>query len=92
MYCMYVHVTVSQPVCPVLDRASGQCTACLSREGIPHIYRALLQALIRAQALQVLRELIKWEKDRFDNYAELTILNVLQAHKDSNKEVCRSCS
>ncbi|XP_067933502.1 CLIP-associating protein 1-A-like [Watersipora subatra] len=47
-------------------------------------------ALIRAQALQVLRELIKWETGRFDHYAELTILNVIQAHKDSNKEVFRA--
>jgi len=47
-------------------------------------------ALIRAQALQVLRELIKWEKNRFETYAELTILNVIQAHRDSNKEVFRA--
>ena len=52
----------------------------------------VLQALIRAQALQVLRELIKWEKNRFETYAELTILNVIQAHKDSNKEVINSAS
>lgn len=46
------------------------------------------QAVIRAQALQALRELIKFEKHRFDHYAELTILKVIEAHKDPDKEVC----
>lgn len=45
------------------------------------------QAHTRAQALQVLRELVKWEKHRFDHYAELTILKVMEAHKDPNKDV-----
>ncbi|XP_069080731.1 CLIP-associating protein 1 isoform X4 [Pleurodeles waltl] len=45
---------------------------------------------IRALALRVLREILKNQPARFKNYAELTIMKTLEAHKDSHKEVLRS--
>uniref|UniRef100_A0A8D3DPJ1 TOG domain-containing protein n=1 Tax=Scophthalmus maximus TaxID=52904 RepID=A0A8D3DPJ1_SCOMX len=45
---------------------------------------------IRALALRVLKEILKNEPLRFKNYAELTIMKTLEAHKDSHKEVVRA--
>ncbi|XP_035752185.1 CLIP-associating protein 1 isoform X8 [Egretta garzetta] len=44
---------------------------------------------IRALALRVLREILRNQPARFKNYAELTIMKTLEAHKDSHKEVFR---
>ncbi|XP_077994034.1 CLIP-associating protein 1-like isoform X4 [Glandiceps talaboti] len=49
-----------------------------------------MDAIIRALALRTLRELIKNQPDRFVEYAELTILKVLEAHKDTQKDVLRA--
>ncbi|KAL0625631.1 CLIP-associating protein 1 [Plecturocebus cupreus] len=46
---------------------------------------------IRALALRVLREILRNQPARFKNYAELTIMKTLEAHKDSHKEVSQSC-
>ena len=43
---------------------------------------------IRALALRVLREILRHLPERFKEYAELTILKILEAHKDPIKEVC----
>eukprot|EP00105_Crassostrea_gigas_P010156 XP_011425335.1 PREDICTED: CLIP-associating protein 1 isoform X8 [Crassostrea gigas] len=45
---------------------------------------------IRALALRVLREILKNQPSRFKDYTELTILRILEAHKDSEREVVRS--
>ncbi|XP_040531918.1 CLIP-associating protein 1 isoform X26 [Gallus gallus] len=45
---------------------------------------------IRALALRVLREILRNQPARFKNYAELTIMKTLEAHKDSHKEVVRA--
>ncbi|KAM7176687.1 CLIP-associating protein 2 isoform 8-T8 [Macrochelys suwanniensis] len=45
---------------------------------------------IRALALKVLREILRNQPARFKNYAELTIMKTLEAHKDIHKEVVRS--
>ncbi|XP_042620050.1 CLIP-associating protein 1 isoform X20 [Cyprinus carpio] len=42
---------------------------------------------IRALALRVLKEILRNQPARFKNYAELTIMKTLEAHKDSHKEV-----
>ncbi|KAJ7991653.1 hypothetical protein DPEC_G00286120 [Dallia pectoralis] len=46
--------------------------------------------LIRALALRVLREILSHQPWRFKNYAELTIMKALEAHKDPHKEVVRA--
>ncbi|KAF4107771.1 hypothetical protein G5714_012135 [Onychostoma macrolepis] len=43
---------------------------------------------IRALALRVLKEIMRSQPARFKNYAELTIMKTLEAHKDCHKE-CR---
>ncbi|XP_038125239.1 CLIP-associating protein 1a isoform X32 [Cyprinodon tularosa] len=45
---------------------------------------------IRALALRVLKEILRNQPVRFRNYAELTIMKTLEAHKDSHKEVVRA--
>ncbi|XP_070348486.1 CLIP-associating protein 2 isoform X21 [Equus asinus] len=45
---------------------------------------------IRALALKVLREILRHQPARFKNYAELTVMKTLEAHKDPHKEVVRS--
>uniref|UniRef100_A0A4X1SER3 CLIP-associating protein 1 n=1 Tax=Sus scrofa TaxID=9823 RepID=A0A4X1SER3_PIG len=45
---------------------------------------------IRALALRVLREILRNQPARFKNYAELTIMKTLEAHKDSHKEVSQA--
>ncbi|XP_069469281.1 CLIP-associating protein 2 isoform X30 [Ambystoma mexicanum] len=45
---------------------------------------------IRALALRVLREILRYQPARFKNYAELTIMKTLEAHKDPHKEVVRA--
>ncbi|XP_045910672.1 CLIP-associating protein 1a isoform X31 [Micropterus dolomieu] len=45
---------------------------------------------IRAMALRVLKEILRNQPARFKNYAELTIMKTLEAHKDSHKEVVRA--
>lgn len=50
------------------------------------------QHVIRTLALRVLREILNKQPWRFKNYAELTIMKALEAHKDPHKEVCKqSC-
>ncbi|XP_065804508.1 CLIP-associating protein 2 isoform X27 [Labrus bergylta] len=46
--------------------------------------------LIRTLALRVLREILSKQPWRFKNYAELTIMKSLEAHKDPHKEVVRA--
>lgn len=43
--------------------------------------------MIRTLALRVLREILSKQPWRFKNYAELTIMKALEAHKDPHKEV-----
>lgn len=38
-------------------------------------------------ALKVLREILRHQPARFKNYAELTVMKTLEAHKDPHKEV-----
>uniref|UniRef100_A0A8B9LV33 Cytoplasmic linker associated protein 1a n=1 Tax=Astyanax mexicanus TaxID=7994 RepID=A0A8B9LV33_ASTMX len=45
---------------------------------------------IRALALRVLKEILRSQPARFKNYAELTIMKTLEAHKDCHKEVVRA--
>ncbi|XP_076879411.1 CLIP-associating protein 1-B [Brachyhypopomus gauderio] len=45
---------------------------------------------IRALALRVLKEILRSQPSRFKNYAELTIMKTLEAHRDSHKEVVRA--
>lgn len=45
---------------------------------------------IRALALKVLKEILRHQPARFKNYAELTVMKTLEAHKDPHKEVVRS--
>ncbi|XP_051791837.1 CLIP-associating protein 2 isoform X21 [Erpetoichthys calabaricus] len=45
---------------------------------------------IRALALRVLKEILNKQPARFKNYAELTIMKTLEAHKDPHKEVVRA--
>ncbi|XP_033855870.1 CLIP-associating protein 2-like isoform X26 [Acipenser ruthenus] len=45
---------------------------------------------IRALALRVLKEILNRQPARFKNYAELTIMKTLEAHKDPQKEVVRA--
>ncbi|XP_062869617.1 CLIP-associating protein 2 isoform X3 [Trichomycterus rosablanca] len=46
--------------------------------------------VIRALALRVLKEILNKQPWRFKNYAELTIMKTLEAHKDQHKEVVRA--
>ncbi|XP_056105551.1 CLIP-associating protein 2 isoform X28 [Rhinichthys klamathensis goyatoka] len=46
--------------------------------------------VIRALALRVLKEILSRQPWRFKNYAELTIMKTLEAHKDPHKEVVRA--
>ncbi|XP_062421167.1 CLIP-associating protein 1a isoform X19 [Pungitius pungitius] len=45
---------------------------------------------VRALALRLLKEILRNQPARFKNYAELTIMKTLEAHKDSHKEVVRA--
>uniref|UniRef100_A0A671MH19 CLIP-associating protein 1-like n=1 Tax=Sinocyclocheilus anshuiensis TaxID=1608454 RepID=A0A671MH19_9TELE len=47
---------------------------------------------IRALALRVLKEIMRSQPARFKNYAELTIMKTLEAHKDCHKEVSQTLS
>ncbi len=47
----------------------------------------MFQHTIRALALRVLKEILRNQPARFKNYAELTIMKTLEAHKDTHKEV-----
>ncbi|XP_023608696.1 CLIP-associating protein 2 isoform X15 [Myotis lucifugus] len=42
---------------------------------------------IRALALKVLKEILRHQPARFKNYAELTVMKTLEAHKDPHKEM-----
>ncbi|KAF7664911.1 hypothetical protein LDENG_00160810 [Lucifuga dentata] len=48
------------------------------------------EPVIRTLALRVLREILSKQPWRFKNYAELTIMKALEAHKDPHKEVVRA--
>lgn len=45
---------------------------------------------VRSLALRVLREILRNQSQRFKEYAELTMLRILEAHKDPSKEVVRA--
>ncbi|XP_053408709.1 CLIP-associating protein 1-like isoform X4 [Mercenaria mercenaria] len=45
---------------------------------------------VRSLALRVLREILRNQSQRFEEYAELTMLRILEAHKDPAKEVVRA--
>lgn len=45
---------------------------------------------VRALALRVLKEILRHQPTRFKDYAELTILRILEAHKDPVKEVSQT--
>lgn len=47
-------------------------------------------AAIRALAMRTLREVLRHQPQRFHDYAELTILKILEAHKDGAREVVRN--
>ncbi|XP_064644239.1 CLIP-associating protein 1-like isoform X4 [Lineus longissimus] len=47
-------------------------------------------ANVKALALRTLREILRNQGDRFRDYAELTILRVLEAHQDPAKSVVRA--
>ena len=49
------------------------------------------QMQIRSLALRVLREILRNQSERFKEYAELTLLKILDAHKDPQKEVSKFC-
>lgn len=42
--------------------------------------------------MKVLREILRNQPARFKNYAELTIMKTLEAHKDPHKEVSKQFS
>jgi predicted component of type VI protein secretion system len=46
-----------------------------------------LQGNVKALALRTLREILRNQGERFRDYAELTILRVLEAHQDPAKSV-----
>ncbi|XP_063953381.1 CLIP-associating protein 2-like isoform X15 [Lytechinus pictus] len=48
-----------------------------------------VESSIRAIALRVLREILRNQPGRFKDYAELTILKILEAHRDPHSEVVR---
>ncbi|XP_078581914.1 CLIP-associating protein 1-B-like isoform X6 [Branchiostoma floridae x Branchiostoma japonicum] len=48
------------------------------------------EAAIRALSLRALREILRNQPARFKSYAELTIMKILEAHKDVQKEVVRA--
>lgn len=45
---------------------------------------------VRALSLRVMKELLRNQPLRFNNYTELTVMKTLEAHKDSHKEVVRA--
>ena len=47
----------------------------------------VFQVQVRSLALRVLREILRNQSRRFEEYAELTMLRILEAHKDPAKEV-----
>ena len=49
------------------------------------------EPVIRALVLRVLREFLKHQHHRFQQYAEITILKTLEAHRDSQKDVSSTC-
>ena len=61
-----------------------QCRYSLSSSGCVCV---CVQDEVRAVALRVLREMVRCQPERFHSYAELTILKLLEAHKDPVKEV-----
>ena len=50
-------------------------------------FHVLFQLQVRSLALRVLREILRNQSQRFQQYAELTMLRILEAHKDPAKEV-----
>lgn len=48
----------------------------------------IIQVQIRALALKCLREILRHQPRRFCDYAELTTLRILEAHKDPDWRVC----
>lgn len=71
-----------------LDLLTGTEVLCI----VSDVFLPLtLQHSIRALALRVLREILRNQPARFKNYAELTIMKTLEAHKDSHKEVSQAC-
>lgn len=73
------------PCRALLASMFSEALYCLLTSSFPLV----LQHSIRALALRVLREILRNQPARFKNYAELTIMKTLEAHKDSHKEVSR---
>lgn len=63
---------------------------CVCGEDADCLCHLFPQHTIRALALRVLKEILRNQPARFKNYAELTIMKTLEAHKDSHKEVHNS--
>lgn len=70
----------------LVDLLTGMCGHILCTVGETS-FLLVPQHSIRALALRVLREILRNQPARFKNYAELTIMKTLEAHKDSHKEV-----
>jgi len=48
------------------------------------------QTELKMIALRVLREMLRFLPNHFENYAEITLIHILELHKDGSKEV-RAC-
>uniref|UniRef100_A0AAV2L7V8 TOG domain-containing protein n=1 Tax=Knipowitschia caucasica TaxID=637954 RepID=A0AAV2L7V8_KNICA len=48
------------------------------------------EAALRALSLRVLKEILRKQSPRFNNYTELTIIRILEAHRDTQPEVVRA--
>ena len=77
-----------------LSKSKGQRSTCRGGAyygglplGLLLLLCLVLQDDIRAMALRVLREMVRSRPESFHSYAELTILKLLEAHKDPVKEV-----
>ncbi|XP_041759427.2 CLIP-associating protein 2 isoform X24 [Coregonus clupeaformis] len=83
-------------LCELLKLIRGNTLQVSWDEHFKTILLLLLETLgdrehvIRALALRVLREILSRQPWRFKNYAELTIMKALEAHKDPQKEVVRA--
>ncbi|KAK6327712.1 hypothetical protein J4Q44_G00033580 [Coregonus suidteri] len=83
-------------LCELLKLIRGNTLQVSWDEHFKTILLLLLETLgdrehvIRALALRVLREILNRQPWRFKNYAELTIMKALEAHKDPQKEVVRA--
>ncbi|XP_078722195.1 CLIP-associating protein 2-like isoform X4 [Lampetra fluviatilis] len=79
-----------------LQRAGREEPAAAWEEHFKTVLLLLLETLAdadhvtRSLALRVLSEFLRRQPTCFRKYAELTIMKVLEAHRDPHKEVCRA--